>query len=224
MAPNVSILTADCPPILYHVGRVNDPLRFSVIDPLDAELSDVGNRFDVVGSGVIYASTEKVGAYKETVASLRPAASSFAYENGQHEHFMNLGAVPAEWREARRLVSFGLREPLPFVDLEQDETLSVLTRELAPQLVDLGIANLDSAAVRGSNRLLTRAIASWAYVAVDENDEARYSGIRFSSRFQSHECWALFEGVVIDNVTTSSIAATDTALSAAARDFGLTVH
>jgi hypothetical protein len=149
--------TAECPPIIYRVGRAAAPLKFSEIDPLDAALHNVGNRFDVVGSGVLYAATEKVGAYKETIASLRTAPSSLKYAADSTEHFMNLGSIPRDWRDGRRMVSFGLREPLPFLDVEQDATLSHLTIAMAKELQDLGITTLDSGLIRGSNRLLTRA-------------------------------------------------------------------
>ena len=212
---------ATCPPVLHRVGHVEDPLRFSEIDALDADLADFGNRFDIPGAGVLYAATDREGAFKETLAVFRPAVSSQKYASSTH---MNLGAVPAEWRDARRLVDFGLRDPLPFLDVEADETLSYLSGAMAPALEFLGYEHLDSSIVRGSDRRLTRGIARWAYTQVDDDDEAVYSGIRFSSRFQSHECWAIFSGVVIGDFKISTVGQTDPALRSAARSFALTVH
>jgi hypothetical protein len=209
---------------LYHVGRKEDPLSFSYIDPIAAELADVGNRFDVVGGGVLYASTEPIGAYKETIAFARPAASAAKFEPTSGEHFMNAGNLPADWRDRRRMATFQLEQELPFLDVEQDETLTYLTRAMAVELDQLKVKNLDVATVRGSNRLVTRAIASFVWTAVDDQDEARYSGIRYLSRFQSHECWAIFAGVTIGNTSYGTIERSDTFLSAAARDFGVTVH
>jgi hypothetical protein len=212
---------AICPPVLHRVGHLRDPLRFSEIDALDADLADFGNRFDVPGAGVLYAATDKEGAFKETLATFRPAASSQKYASTTH---MNLGAVPAEWRDARRIVDFGLSDPLPFLDVEADETLSFLTHAMAPALAFLGYERLDSSIVRGPDRRLTRGIARWAYTQVDEDDEAVYSGLRFSSRFQSHECWAIFSGVEISDFKISTLSPNDTALQSAARSFALTVH
>ncbi|MBF4636261.1 RES domain-containing protein [Agreia pratensis] len=219
--PNVEPATADCPATLYRVARKDDPFRFSEIDALDAELPNVGNRFDVVGGGVLYASTERIGAYKETLATYRPAASSARYRTASH---MAVGSLPAEWRDRRRLASFGLTDALPFLDVESDATLTFLTQELAATLDSLNLSNLDSAQVRGPNRVLTRAIAQWAYTAVGEDDEALYSGIRFSSRFQSHACWAVFEGVTFGRKITETIDKTDASLQAAAQAFNIVVH
>jgi hypothetical protein len=73
-------------------------------------------------------------------------------------------------------------------------------------LVGLGFENpLDVSTVRGSNRLLTRAIASWAYHATDESDEAKYSGIKYVSRLGHHECWAVFDGTPIQMLGTAVI-------------------
>lgn len=199
-------------------------MHFSKIDALDAELAEVGNRFDVVGGGVLYCATTRLGAFKEVLADFRPAASSANYQALATEHLMSVGSVPASWREKRSVVEFSLENPLPFLDVERDETLTHLTAELAVELQRLGIERLDSSNVRGPNRLLTRGIASWAYTRVDENDEALYSGIRYSSRFQSHECWAVFEGVQLGSVATAPISRHDRDVEAVARAFGLVVH
>lgn len=193
-------------------------MRFSEIDALDAELPDVGNRFDVVGGGVLYAATDKVGAYKETIAYFRPAASSLALTDSG---LMNLGSLPAEWRDTRRMVSLTLENDLPFLDVEQDSTLSYLTEQMAETLIELKIERLDVSTVRGPNRLLTRAIATWAYTAVDDNDETAYSGIRYLSRFQSHECWAIFAGVNVADYRIQTIELTDPDLRSAAKQFNI---
>ncbi|MDQ1123162.1 RES family NAD+ phosphorylase [Microbacterium trichothecenolyticum] len=215
---------ANFPASAYRVGRAAGAIHFSEIDALDAELADVGNRFDVVGGGVMYCSSTRVGAFKEVLAHFRPAASSSAFAASTSEHLMAVGSVPASWRHARAVVEFSLQSPLPFLDVERDETLTLLTSALGEDLERLGIATLDSSNVRGPNRLLTRAIARWAYTQVDDNDEALYSGIRYSSRFQSHECWAVFAGVEIGSMSTTPIAHSDRDLETVSRAFGITVH
>lgn len=215
---------ADFPASAYRVGRAKGPVHFSEIDALDAELADVGNRYDVVGGGVMYCSSTRIGAFKEVLADFRPAASSSNLEALPTEHLMAVGGVPASWRHARSVVEFSLESPLPFLDVENDETLTHLTEELGDELERIGVTRLDSAVVRGPNRLLTRAIAGWAYTQVDDNDEAIYSGIRYSSRFQSHECWAVFAGVELGSVSTTPISQSDRDVTAVARAFGLTIH
>lgn len=225
MAPKVPApQEATFPASAYRVGRAAGAVHFSEIDALDAELESVGNRFDVVGGGVMYCATTRIGAFKEVLADFRPAASSASLTPLSTEHLMSVGSVPASWRHGRAIVELSLENPLPFLDVERDETLSFLTTELAEELERLGLENLDSSSVRGPNRLLTRAIAKWAYTRVDENDEAVYSGIRYSSRFESHECWALFSGVQLGSVATATISQNDRDVEAVARAFHLTVH
>lgn len=173
---------------------------------------------------MLYCATTRLGAFKEVLADFRPAASSVNYHPLTNEHLMAVGSVPASWRENRSVVEFSLESPLPFLDVERDETLTHLTSELSDEFQRLGIERLDSSNVRGPNRLLTRAIASWAYTRVDENDEAVYSGIRYSSRFESHECWAVFEGVQLGAVATSPISRHDRDVESVARAFGLIIH
>lgn len=222
--PSVEPITSSAPEILYRVGRHPDVLRFASIDPLVADQDDVGNRFDVVGGGVLYAATTAVGAYKETIAFARAAASSGVYSSVTGEHFMNPGNLPADWRDKRRLARFQLVDAPPFLDLESDQTLSYLTEAMSETLSGLGVETLDQGRVRGPNRLLTRAIALFAYTSVDEYDEAKYSGVRYSSKFQSHECWAIFQGVTIGDQTFSVIEKNDTELAAAARALNVKVH
>ncbi|AYF98119.1 RES domain-containing protein [Protaetiibacter intestinalis] len=217
-----AVVTA--PSLLYRVGKSEGPIHFSHLDPIAAELPDVGNRFDVLGAGVMYASTEQVGAYKETIAFARPSASSHLYGPLKDEHYMNAGNLPADWRARRRLLAFALEDDLPFIDLEADETLSYLTEAMAETLHALEIELLDQSVVRGPNRILTRAIASHIYTAVDSNDEALYSGIRYASRFGSHEAWAIFEGVRVEPKSFGSIEANDPYLRAACRAMNVTVH
>jgi hypothetical protein len=55
--------------------------------------------------------------------------------------------------------------------------------------------------VRGKNRLITRAMSSWAYWAADDDGNPRYSGARYLSRvLPNEECWAVFDGTdIVEN-------------------------
>ena len=62
---------------VYRVGRVGSALRFSEISPTDYNLGKAGNRYDVLGGGVLYAATdvrtcELVGNYKNGGKEYRP--------------------------------------------------------------------------------------------------------------------------------------------------------
>ncbi len=60
---------------LYRVGRSDRPLALSRITVEDAAQPRAGNRFDVLGGGVLYLSTTARGCYAETLARLRPTAT-----------------------------------------------------------------------------------------------------------------------------------------------------
>lgn len=214
---------ADPPAVLWHVGRAGDPVHFSSIDPVEAD-GPGGNRFDVPGGSVLYAATDRQGAYAETVARLRPSTAMRLLRPEAGEHFMEPGAVPADWRTRRRMVRFGLEEPFPFVDLDDAQTHTFLMDQLAAELQQLGIDELDVAVVRSNNRRLTRTLARWVYTAADEYGVLRYGGIRFRSRLGEHELWAIFDGGSLTNQEELSIERDDSDLLAVANNFGLSVH
>ena len=197
-------------------------IHFAEIDAVDAANTEQGGRFDVVGGGVLYCATTKTGAYKEVLALFRPSVKTYLVADG--ETLMAQGSMPRSWREARALAEFSLDDPLPFVDIESDATLTHLTAAMAEQLEELEIQALDVSVVRGPNRLLTRAIAKWIYTRVDEEGMPLFGGIRYLSRFQSHECWAVFNGNVIGTVRTDPILPQDADLANVTREFGITLH
>nr|WP_241986074.1 hypothetical protein [Cryobacterium sp. Hz7] len=59
---------------------------------------------------------------------------------------------------------------------------------------------------------------------VDEEGVPLYGGIRYLSRFQSHECWAVFNGSIIGTVRTEPILLSDAELTNVSREFGITLH
>lgn len=124
----------------------------------------------------------------------------------------------------RQLARFSLAHPLPFLNVDSPDTHTFLTEVMAAQLEALGIHNLDVSVVRGPNRFVTRAIAEWAYVAVDDDSYPKYSGLRYESRLGPHECWAIFSGVQLTDTKFEAIPRTNPHISSVARSFGLTIH
>lgn len=214
----------ECPRTLWRVGRLPEPLNFSTIDPEDAATERGGNRFDVPSGAVLYAASEPAGAFGETLARFRPTAEMRLLPPEEDEHLMAVGAIPADWRTRRQIAQFSLEDPLPFLNVDAPSSHSFLTSEMASHLVGLSIDHLDVAAVRGSNRMLTRAIAAWAYVASDDEGRPLYSGLRYESRLGPYECWAIFDGVAIVNSRLDAIAKGHPALVAVAREFDLSIH
>lgn len=215
---------ATCSSHLWRVGRASDPLRFSSIQAEDAASPRNGNRFDVPGGEVLYAASTAEGAFAETISRFRPTAASLLLRDEPGEHFMAPGSVPADWRTRRRLVRFSVNEPLPFLDVDKPATHTFLTAQMAPILDALEIDNLDNATLRGTNRLLTRAVAEWAYTAQDDDGNFFYGGLRYESRLGPHECWAIFSGATIELSDELSIGKTSISLLTTAREFGLIIH
>lgn len=206
---DLGIAVVDAPAKLYRVGRDTNPIAYSYITP-DVDQNDkLGYRFDVAGAGVMYAATEPVGAYTETVQSFRLSAATLAACKATQPGLMVSCNIPADWRDHRRLITFTVPGGLPFLDVDATASHTELTRHLAAELVSLGYEALDVSLVRSNHRLLTRLIATWTYLEERADGSPRYSGIRFVSKLGDHECWALFEGVPIADVETTVIPLND---------------
>ncbi|MGH3556026.1 MAG: RES family NAD+ phosphorylase [Mycobacterium sp.] len=209
------------PPLLYRISRTARLLEPSRISPADARLPHAGNRFDVAGGGVLYFGSTAQGCFAETLARFRPTSAMRAIVADEDPRFVVCGGVPQDWRTQRQLVTVEAVDALAFVDVEHPDTHEYLTAALASQLSVLGVAQLDVAVLRGSNRILTRTISTWAYAATNHDGTPKYSGIRYKSRLGDHECWAVFDGTVLQVRDRRPIELTDQDLQAVAAQFGL---
>jgi RES domain len=208
---------------VYRVGRSKEPLRPSRIAAEDALATRAGNRFDVVGGGVIYCGTNVKGCFAETVARFRPSPKMRDLMEHEDPGFVTCGGVPQNWRDQRTIVAASMADPLPFIDIDNPITHEYLNAKMAGELADLGVETLDVGNVRGANRLITRAASSWAYWAEDAGIP-KYSGIRYMSRvLPDEECWAVFEGTPIVEVSRRAIEINDPDLKAVADMWGLRV-
>jgi hypothetical protein len=187
-----------------------------------------GNRFDSAtgGFGVLYFGTTLTVCFGETLARFRPSPGVLAEvsEDWQQQHFMLVGAVPAEWRQRRTAVRVRLPEDAVFLDIESVHTHQFLRTELALGLSALGYNDLDVAMIRGKDRRITRLAAAWAFSAHEEGHPL-YAGIRYLSRVCSDwECWAVFHDVAIEAVETVPIQREMPELREVADTFDLVVH
>ncbi len=79
--------------------------------------------------------------------------------------------------------------------------------------------------MRGPDRLLTRAIAALVYAQTDQEGEPLYSGLRYLSRTGDFECWAIFDGTTVLEVTPAGeVSLHDDELQRVAGAYGLTLH
>lgn len=220
------IETVPAPPALRRVARTDGATRFSRISPADNRSAKAGNRYDVVGGGVLYAADTVETCFRETLARFRPTPRMrqlLAEADPDEPGFMICGGVPQDWRLQRRVFTLSLDDALPFVDVENPATLQLLEEELSQELVSLGYtANLDLSDVRNRDRRLSRAIADWAYTAQDETGEPLYSGVRYHSRVDdSKVCWAVFDGTTIRVEHVQSIDLDDQDLQRVCHDWRL---
>ncbi|CCG05718.1 RES family NAD+ phosphorylase [Blastococcus saxobsidens] len=212
---------------IWRVGRGDAP--HLPRRPADGTAGD--NRFDSQDGtfNVLYFATTLDGCFGETLARFRPAPHlrTLLQADWRTNGFMEVGAIPADWRFHRTAVRVvEAQAPLPFLDIDAVETLQFLRYELALGLGSLGVHDLDTSVVRGGDRRITRLISSWTYNATDpETGESSYAGIRYASRLNSQwECWAVFDRVPLLPLEFIPITPDMPSLRTIAQLFDLRVH
>lgn len=70
----------------------------------------------------------------------------------------------------------------------------------------VGVGTLDVATMRGPDRRVTRAVASWLYARTNDDGTPQFSGLRYGSRLGAYECWAIFDGTEVEPVAEERIA------------------
>ncbi|MCR1785368.1 RES family NAD+ phosphorylase [Nocardioides carbamazepini] len=217
--------TATPPDTVLRIARRGGLCRFSTINPVDAALPRAGNRFDVVGGGVLYAGTSPDACYAETLSRFRPTPVIRELLKENDPGFMVVGGVPQDWRLQRVMGELALVDPLPFLDVEHPTTHAHLSDVLAPELVALGYkAGIDISDVCNQDRRLSRAIADYAFTATEPDGTSTYSGIRYMSRISSQwECWAIFEGTQVEIKDERGLQLNDAALESVANMWDLRI-
>jgi hypothetical protein len=224
---------------VWRVGREPDLLSASC-STTTSELGkpNTGNRFDSPTGvyGVRYFATNLDGCYGETLARFRADKKLAALIGDEWSElgFMNVGDIPADWRQRRGAVrvrfpqgsaNATLSTGVRFLDIESLQTREALRPDFEPLLRFYDFEDLDVAVVRGQDRRVTRYISQWAYEQHDEADRQMYAGIRYLSRLNSDwECWAVFDYVEIEELTRRPILRQDEALNRIAKLYRLTVY
>jgi len=213
---------------LWRIGRGDDPLRLQ--EPSRVPFIPLaGNRFDSASGSyrVLYFGTSLECCFGETLARFRPSPSVIAViaDEWRERGFMQLGAVPAEWRHRRSAVRVSAPSDACFLDVEHVETHQHLRTELALGISALGLQDLDVAAMRGPDRRVTRLVGEWTFDQTDGDGRPRYAGLRYLSRVNSDwECWAVFTETTLEVKETRPITLDLPGISVVERLFELTVH
>ena len=175
--------------VAYRLGRVPDP--WAVPDWASAGPDGTfGNRFDDPDATyrVLYASSQKLGCFLETLARFRldpRLMAELGAIDGDDDYFP-LGEVPVEWIQKRILgVATAAGE---YADICSSEWISRLRRALAGHLERFGLDDIDASALqKTAPRILTQLVSRIVFYA-------GFSGIYYLSKYgHDIENWALFE-------------------------------
>jgi RES domain len=161
-----------------------------------------GNRFDDPEGvyRVLYASSQRLGCFLETLARFRVDLKLYAELNeiaGDND-YVPLGQVPPEWAQRRAIGSAAHNGQ--YADIYGSEWIGRLRQALARDCVRLGIADIDASVLEGSApRSLTQHASRIIY-------NAGFDGICYHSRY-GHEIrnWGLFEPFKLEPQRTSDL-------------------
>lgn len=205
------------PDAIFRIGRKPDPWQ-----PPDWSRSNpdgtFGNRFDDPEGyyRVLYAASQKLACFLETLARYRPDLSLLAELHAIEgdDDFVPLGYVPAEWRDGRLLGAAAVEGN--YADIFAAEWIALLRQRLAEDCLRLGLKDLDASVLQShTSRRLTQ-------LASLEVRRRGFDGIYYRSRYgHDLENWAVFEPFPITRAVTQAIAADDPDFLNALRILGL---
>ncbi len=209
------------PEVVFRLGRKPDPWQpppWSLASSADGTF---GNRFDDPEGyyRVLYASTQRLACFVETLARFRPDLSLLAElaEIDGEDDYTPLGSLPADWLEQRVM---GQAELIgTFADVYSISWISQLRRSLAAEALRLGFHDLDASTLeRAEPRRLTQLASREVY-------RQGYDGISYRSRYgHSLENWAIFEPFPIKPGISAIVMADDADLKAALSLHGLQIR
>lgn len=184
---------------LFRLGRRPDPWAWPEWANA-AEDGTFGNRYDdPVGEfRVLYASSQRLGAFAETLARFRPDPAVLAAEiegDPRDDDYPTAapGMVPRGWCRSRELGSASL--DASFADVGHGRSLASLREAMASELVRYGLDDLDGATIRlRAPRRFTQELSRYVYMCTSESGERAFQGIRYLSRLGDEiEDWAICE-------------------------------
>jgi RES domain len=193
---------------LFRIARGTRPWEFTEWSRAK-EKGTFDNRFDDPESEyrVLYAASQLVSCYVETLAPFRPEYSLQAELDaiqGEND-YQPLGIVPSEWFENRSVGTAGVKGN--YADIYASGWMGKLRIPLQPLCNEYGLEFDLSTLMQGTIRSITQAASRVVY------DLGGFHGIYYSSRFaQDLKNWALFEfRAVFQPLTERPVSPTDQA-------------
>jgi hypothetical protein len=143
---------------------------------------------------VLYASSQRLGAFVETLARFRPdleVVAAVAAIDGDDGAPLAAGTVPREWVEGRRLGVASVAGR--YATIGSARSLAFIRTALAASALHHRLAEIDAATIRlVAPRAFTQQISRLVYECVHAGEP--FAGIRYASRLgDEFENWALFE-------------------------------
>jgi hypothetical protein len=203
--------------VLYRIGRKPDawqPPDWSRASP-DGTF---GNRFDDPESfyRVLYASSQRVSCFVETLARFRPDLQLLAELKAieGEDDFTNPSDITSDWTATRVLGS--ATADGNYAEVCGGGWITMLRQKLASDCLALGIIDFDASVLQSASpRRITQLASRVVY-------EMGLPGIYYRSRYgHNFENWALFEPFRLHETASSPIASHDPDLLAAAEILGL---
>jgi hypothetical protein len=228
MTPPLALVTTDAP--IFRVARAPDPWAWPPWPYADDD-GTFGGRFDDPRGEyrVLYASSQREGAFAETLARYRrdlhvEAELRLIAGDGEDERYPELvdaAVVPKEWLESRLLGT--ATHHGAFVDLGHGDSFAHLRAALADRVLHYGLDDLDAGAIRRAPRGFTQEISRYVFARARTDSGDAVSGIRYGSRLGDEFVnWAIFEPSPPADVRSDKIDANDDALVSIFTRFELT--
>lgn len=186
------------PSIVKRITRPIEPTAFSRVGAVESRLANQGNRFDVPGGGVLYAATSTSTCFHEVCSRFRPSPFYQSLDMSLDEEAGFSVGIPGDWRFNRRIYDLKVDTELPFVDISDHRTWKWLEDRLKGLLYERGFDHIEAKEVYSNDRSLTRAFAAELYTAVDDDSSPMFAGIRYESKLNNGECWAIFEDSAVE--------------------------
>jgi hypothetical protein len=173
---------------LFRLGRAPDPWAWPDWS-YAAPDGTFGNRYDDPEASyrVLYASSQRLGAFLETLARFRPDLEVLAELKQVDGAEDPAPALPGSWLENRLLGEATVVGD--FVDVGDSASLATLRTALAAVAIHYGFDDIDAAAIRlRAPRAFTQQVSRFVY------EQGPFAGIRYGSRLGDDVFnWAIFE-------------------------------
>lgn len=214
---------------LYRLAREPDPWAWPAWSHAGPD-GTFGNRWDDPDGSyrVLYASSQRLGAFVETLARFRTdliAAAELGAITGP-DSILRSGVVPRRWLDGRRI---GMATAVGrFADIGDARSLVTLRTHLAARAIHYGLTEIDAATIRLQvprrfTQEASRLVYGW------DDGQGGFAGIRYQSRLGDQFVhWAIFEQSpdaepALREARSEEIAPNDPDLVEALRILGLTM-